>query len=168
MGGQSRSEQLDSEILDAIGELSASLLASSEQLARRLGVPSFCLKAMHLLRAPMAMRELGKLLHCDPSFVTTIADMLEKHGLARREASTADRRIKNLVLTQAGARLREQVNQEFMAHVPWRDFSDDERACLLTLIRKMIRAEQASGDDSDDVTTPSPAGGRRTGEVVSD
>lgn len=168
MGGQSRSEQLDSEILDAMGELSASLLASSEQLARRLGVPSFCLKAMHLLRAPMAMRELGKLLHCDPSFVTTIADMLEKHGLARREASTADRRIKNLVLTQAGASLREQVNQEFMAHVPWRNFSDDERACLLTLIRKMIRAEQASADDSDDVTTPSPTGGRRTGEVVRD
>ena len=167
MGGQSRSEQLDSEILDAMGELSASLLASSEQLARRLGVPSFCLKAMHLLRAPMAMRDLGKLLHCDPSFVTTIADMLEKHGLARREACVADRRIKNLVLTQAGSRLREQVNREFLAHVPWRDFSDDERACLLTLIRKMIRSEQASAGNSDDVTTPPPTGGRRTGEVVS-
>lgn len=167
MGGQSRSEQLDSEILDAMSELSASLLASSEQLARRLGVPSFCLKAMHLLRAPMAMRDLGKLLHCDPSFVTTIADMLEKHGLARREAGVADRRIKNLVLTQAGSRLREQVNREFLAHVPWRDFSDDERACLLALIRKMIRSEQASAGNSDDVTTPSPTGGRRTGEVVS-
>lgn len=168
MDGQSRAEQLDSEILDAMGELSASLLTSSEQLARRLGVPSFCLKAMHVLRGPMAMRDLGKLLHCDPSFVTTIADMLEKHGLARREASTADRRIKNLVLTQAGSRLREQVNCEFLAHVPWRNFSDDERACLLTLIRKMIRTEQSTGDDADDVTTPSPTGGRRTGEVVSD
>lgn len=168
MDGQSRSEQLDSEILDAMGELSASLLASSEQLARRLGVPSFCLKAMHVLRAPMAMRDLGKLLHCDPSFVTTIADMLEKHGLAQREASTADRRIKNLVLTQAGARLREQVNREFQAHVPWRDFTEDERACLLTLIRKMIRAEQDSGDDTGDAANPPPTGGRRTGEVVSD
>ena len=168
MDSQSRSEQLDSEILDAMSELSASLLASSEQLARRLGVPSFCLKAMHLLRVPMAMRDLGKLLHCDPSFVTTIADMLEKNGLARREASTADRRIKNLVLTQAGARLREQVNREFQAHVPWRNFSDEERACLLTLIRKMIRAEQDSGDDTGDAANPTPAGGRRTGEVVSD
>lgn len=168
MDSQSRSEQLDSEILDAMSELSASLLASSEQLARRLGVPSFCLKAMHLLRAPMAMRDLGKLLHCDPSFVTTIADMLEKNGLARREASTADRRIKNVVLTQAGARLREQVNREFLAHVPWRSFNDEERACLLTLIRKMIRAEQDSGDDTGDAANPTPTGGRRTGEVVSD
>jgi MarR family transcriptional regulator, organic hydroperoxide resistance regulator len=167
MDGQPRSQQLDSEILDAIGELSASLLASSEKLARRLGVPSFCLKAMHVLRKPMAMRDLGKLLHCDPSFVTTIADMLEKHGLARREPSTADRRIKNLVLTQAGARLREQVNREFLAHVPWRDFTDDERACLLTLIRKMIRAEQGSGDDTGDAANPPPTGGRLAGEVVS-
>jgi len=166
--GQSRSDQLDSEILDALSELSASMLASSEQMARRLGVPSFCLKAMHVLRAPMAMRDLGKLLHCDPSFVTTIADLLEKRGLARREASTADRRIKNLVLTSEGMGLREKVQRDFLAHVPWRDFSDDERACLLTLIRKMIRAEQGSGAGTDDLTTPPPTGGRRAGEVVSD
>jgi MarR family transcriptional regulator, organic hydroperoxide resistance regulator len=168
MGGPSRSDQLDSEILDALGELSASLLASSEQMARRLGVPSFCLKALHLLRAPMAMRDLGRLLHCDPSFVTTIADLLEEHGLARREAGTADRRIKNLVLTAPGLALREQVQREFLAHVPWRDFGDEERACLLALIRKMIRAQHGSGDGTDDMTNPPAAGGQRAGEVVRD
>jgi DNA-binding MarR family transcriptional regulator len=168
MDGQSRSERLDTEILDALGQLSASLLASSEQMARRLGVPSFCLKALDLLGSPMAMRDLGRLLHCDPSFVTTIADLLEKRGLARREASTADRRIKNLVLTTAGSGLREQVRHEFMTHVPWRDFDDEERACLLGLIRKMIRAQQNSHDDTDDVTNPPPTGGRGAGEVVTD
>jgi DNA-binding MarR family transcriptional regulator len=168
MDGPSRSDQLDSEIFDALGELSASLLASSEQMARRLGVPSFCLKALHLLGAPMAMRDLGRLLHCDPSFVTTIADLLEEHGLARREAGTADRRIKNLVLTAAGLALREQVQREFLAHVPWRDFGDEERACLLALIRKMIRAQQGSGNGTDDMTNPPPAGGQRAGEVVRD
>jgi DNA-binding MarR family transcriptional regulator len=168
MDGPSRSDQLDSEIFDALGELSASLLASGEQMARRLGVPSFCLKALHLLGAPMAMRDLGRLLHCDPSFVTTIADLLEEHGLARREAGTADRRIKNLVLTAAGLALREQVQREFLAHVPWRDFGDEERACLLALIRKMIRAQQGSGNGTDDMTNPPPAGGQRAGEVVRD
>ena len=54
----------------------------------------------------MAMRDLGRQMHCDPSFVTAIADMLEKRGLARREASTADRRIKNLVLTREGVGTR--------------------------------------------------------------
>jgi DNA-binding MarR family transcriptional regulator len=168
MDGASKSDQLDSEILDAMSELSSSLVATAEQMARRLGVPPFCLKALHLLCAPMAMRDLGQLLHCDPSFVTTIADVLEQHGLARREASTADRRIKNLVLTAAGLALREQAQREFLAHVPWRDFGDEERACLLVLIRKMIRAQQGSGDGTAGLTNPPPAGGQRAGEVVPD
>jgi DNA-binding MarR family transcriptional regulator len=168
VGDPSRSDQIDSDILDALGELSASLLASSEQMARRLGVPSFCLKALHLLGAPMAMRDLGRLLHCDPSFVTTIADLLEEHGLARREASTADRRVKNLVLTAAGLARREEVQREFVAHAPWRDFDHEERACLLALIRKMIRAGRGSGDSTDDMINPPPPGGQRAGEVVRD
>jgi DNA-binding MarR family transcriptional regulator len=115
----------------------------------------------------MAMRDLGRLLHCDPSFVTTIADLLEQHGLARREASTADRRVKNLVLTAVGLARREEVQREFVSHAPWRDFDHEERACLLRLIRKMIRAQQGSGD-TDDMTNPPPAGGQRAGEVVRD
>lgn len=151
-----------------MAELSASLLASGEQMARRLGVPSFCLKALHMLGAPMAMRDLGRMLHCDPSFVTTIADLLEKRGLARREPGTADRRIKNLVLTASGLGLREQVQRDFLAHVPWRSLDDEERVCLLTLIRKMIRAGQDSHDSTDDMTNPPPTGGQPAGEVVRD
>lgn len=160
-----RSCQLDSEILEAIGELSESLLAAAEGIARRLGVPAFCLKAVHLLGSPMAMRDLGRKMHCDPSFVTTIADLLEKRGLARREAGTADRRIKNLVLTAAGMSLREQVLAELMASAPWRNFNDDERECLLALIRKMIQASSGASGGAD-VTTPPPTGGRQAGEVA--
>ena len=54
----------------------------------------------------MTMKELGLRMGCDPSFVTTVADALEKHGLARREPSQRDRRSKNLVLTHEGAALR--------------------------------------------------------------
>jgi MarR family transcriptional regulator, organic hydroperoxide resistance regulator len=155
--------------MEALGELSESLLDTGEQMARRLGVPAFCLKALHLLGAPMAMRDLGRKMHCDPSFVTTIADLLEKRGLARREAGTADRRIKNLVLTSAGTNLREQVQREFIACVPWRGFDDDERVCLLRLIRKMVRVNGTSGDgageDADPVRTPPSTGGEKAGEV---
>ena len=111
----------------------------------------------------MAMRDLGRKMHCDPSFVTTIADKLEKQGLAAREPGTADRRIKNLVLTSVGMRMREQVLGELMAAVPWREFSDDERTCLLTLIRKMIRtsdtAADGAGQGADQVITPPSTGG---------
>jgi DNA-binding MarR family transcriptional regulator len=142
MGTRPMADQLDSEILDAMGELIVQFIAKGEQIAQRFGVPAFCLKALHVLESSMAMRDLGRHMHCDPSFVTAIADLLEKRGLARREASTADRRIKNLVLTPEGVGLRGKVEREFMARMPWRSALDEEeRVCLLSLLRKMILAD---------------------------
>jgi MarR family transcriptional regulator, organic hydroperoxide resistance regulator len=176
---RSKVDQLDSEILDAMGELIAALIERSEKIAQRFGVPAFCLKALHLLESSMAMRDLGKFMHCDPSFVTAIADLLEKRGLARREASTADRRIKNLVLTQEGIGLRAKIEREFMAHMPWRSLDEQERRCLLSLIRKMTAADPAAADVTTTATainpttisstltgtTPPSTGGKEAGEV---
>jgi DNA-binding MarR family transcriptional regulator len=166
---RSRADQLDSELIDAMGELIASLIARSEQIAQRFGVPAFCVKALHLLESSMAMRDLGRYMHCDPSFVTAIADLLEKRGLARREASTADRRIKNLVLTQEGVGLRKKVEREFMAHMPWRNLDQQERVCLLSLIRKMTAPEHnapgATTSTPRSTTTPPSTGGEGAGEV---
>jgi len=161
MGAPSDTDQLDAEIFEAMGELVQGVIGKVEQLAQSFGVPAFCVKALQALGSPMAMRDLGRQMHCDPSFVTAIADLLEKRGLARREASTVDRRIKNLVLTTDGMSLREQVQREFMARMPWRCLNDEERACLLSLLRKMIRAE----DSADPGTGPPTTGGPRAGEV---
>jgi DNA-binding MarR family transcriptional regulator len=165
-------DKLDSEILDAMSGLISGTIARGEQIAQRFGMPAFCLKAIHALDAPMAMRDLGKLMHCDPSFVTSIADLLEKRGLARREPNTADRRIKNLVLTTQGTALREKVEREFMAHMPWRALDREERVCLLTLIRKMAQAvtdDATNGasttEGATSVPTPPMTGGPGAGEV---
>ena len=89
----------------------------------------------------MAMKEMGKRMHCDPSFVTLVTDMLEKRGLARREPHPGDRRIKNVVLTDDGQALRQKVQAEITARMPWNSaLSEDERAQLLALIRKMLAA----------------------------
>ena len=171
---RSKVDQLDSEILDAMGELIAALIERSEKIAQRFGVPAFCLKALHLLESSMAMRDLGKFMHCDPSFVTAIADLLEKRGLARREASTADRRIKNLVLTPEGVGLRRKIEREFMAHMPWRNLDEQERACLLSLVRKMTAAAEPAAEAAPpgtttstptSTTTPPSTGGEGAGEV---
>jgi DNA-binding MarR family transcriptional regulator len=161
MGTPSGTDQLDEEIFEAMGQLIEGVIAKLEELAQNFGVPAFCVKALQALGAPMAMRDLGRQMHCDPSFVTAIADLLEKRGLARREASTVDRRSKNLVLTDEGMALREQVQQEFMARMPWRSLDDEQRTCLLSLIHKMIRAEVSA----DPGTTPPTSGGPRAGEV---
>jgi MarR family transcriptional regulator, organic hydroperoxide resistance regulator len=173
MGTRSRADdKLDSEILDAMSELITGTIARGEQIAQRFGIPAFCLKAIHVLDAPMAMRDLGKLMHCDPSFVTAIADLLEKRGLAVREPNTADRRIKNLVLTAQGSALRGKVEREFMAQMPWRALDREERVCLLALIRKMYRAVADDATESASTTegathapTPPMTGGPGAGEV---
>ena len=119
MDTNSASEELDAQIVDALSELIGRIISRGEQLARDLGIPSYFIKVLHTLNCPMAMKELGQRIHCDPSFVTVVADMLEKRGLARREAHPGDRRVKNLVLTDAGFTLQQRVERELATRMPW-------------------------------------------------
>lgn len=136
-------DAVDMEIMDCLADLFGFLAVQGEQIARRLGVPAFFLKALHQLDHPMAMKELGRRMHCDPSFITGIADMLEQRGLAVRESDPADRRVKRIVLTPAGEELKRQVEAEVVARVPWRQAMDTgARACLLDHIQAMVQAQR--------------------------
>ena len=128
MTERSAEDQLDLDFLDALAGLFARLVAEGEQLAKDFAVPSFFLKALHLIDSPLAMKELGQRMHCDPSFVTGIADMLEKRGLAIRESDPGDRRVKRLVLTSAGLEMKQRVEQEMLARLPWRQELSQRRA----------------------------------------
>ena len=138
---QQTAEQQTAEIASCFFELIGRIIGQADQLAQGLGVPGPFIKALHTLECPMAMKEMGKRMHCDPSFVTLVTDMLEKRGLARREPHPVDRRIKNVVLTDDGLALRQKVQAEITARMPWNSaLSEDERAQLLALIRKMLAA----------------------------
>src|SRR5512142_349810 len=54
----------------------------------------------------VAMGHVAERLACDASNVTGLIDRLESRGLVRRRPSDADRRVKVLVLTPTGCRLR--------------------------------------------------------------
>src|SRR5215207_7088302 len=56
-----------------------------------------------------ATRELAGRLRCDPSWVTSLADDLERRGLAERTADPSDRRVKVLRLTGEGAGVRDRL-----------------------------------------------------------
>lgn len=134
-------DKLDQEIFDAMTEFVAQLLQRGERLAERFDVPVSCMKAIRRLDAAVTMKDLGQRLHCDPSFVTMIADALERRGLAKREANPADRRIKNLVLTPRGHEVKATLEQEALGEMPWTQALDaDERMLLLRLVRKMNEA----------------------------
>jgi DNA-binding MarR family transcriptional regulator len=156
--GKTRSELLSAQIEDCVVELAGRTVAKAEKLARSMSIPLIFLKVLHTLDAPMAMKELGRRMHCDPSFVTSVADMLEKHGLARREPHPGDRRIKNLILTGEGCDLRQRLEAELAARMPWNALNDDERAQLLALIRKMLGADDSAGDPGRDGSVAHAAG----------
>jgi len=135
---RSDEDLLDLEILDSVAGLFGRLVAEGEALAKSFGIPVFVIKALHMLDNPLAMKELGRRMHCDPSFITSIADTLEKHGLAVREPDPADRRVKRLVLTPAGADLKARLEDEVLSRTPWRQcLTREQRTSLLTLIHTM-------------------------------
>jgi DNA-binding MarR family transcriptional regulator len=142
---RSDEDLLDLEILDAVAGLFATLVAEGEALAKSLGIPVFVIKALHMLDTPLAMKDLGQRMHCDPSFITSIADTLEKHGLAVREADPGDRRVKRLVLTPAGVDLKLRIEDEMLSRTPWRQcLTKEQRASLLALVQTMSPPLSAS------------------------
>src|SRR3954468_7654882 len=74
--------------------------------------------ALRMLGAgPRKMSQLADALFCDNSNVTGIVDRLEERGLVRREAAEGDRRVKLLVLTKEGERMRIEITKR-MAEPP--------------------------------------------------
>jgi DNA-binding MarR family transcriptional regulator len=134
-------EQLNQQISEALTELIKHAHDLSHSIATEFGLTGSDAMALFKLDAPMTMKELGLRMGCDPSFITTIADALEKHGLARREPSLRDRRSKNLVLTPEGVTVRDKLCAELMGRAPWCTTLDTgERRCLLGLMRKMLKS----------------------------
>ena len=133
-------DQLNKQISDVFADLIKHAHDLGQKIATENGLTGSDAMALFKLETPMTMKELGLRMGCDPSFVTTIADALERHGLARREPSQLDRRSKNIVLTPEGVAVRERVVSELAAKAPWcTRLATSERRCLLTLMRKMIR-----------------------------
>ena len=155
--------ELDQDIADALSEFFTQLLERGETLAGEFGVPVFAVKALHQLDEPVTMKELGRRMHVDPSFVTMIADTLERHGLARREPNTADRRLKNLVLTPEGVELKARLEQAMLGRMPWCEaFDAEEKSSFLSMTRKMnvvlaggpvLRARGEQAEEVSDIRT---------------
>ena len=134
-------EQLNQQISETFTEIIKYAHDLGQSIATESGLTGSDAMALFKLEAPMTMKELGQKMGCDPSFVTTIADALEKHGLARREPSLRDRRSKNIVLTPEGVMVRDKLCVELMSRAPWCTALDTgERRCLLGLMRKMLRS----------------------------
>src|ERR1700719_5365343 len=66
-------------------------------------------------REPLSQSELADRLAVEGATMVAMVDRLVKAGLVKREASTADRRVKRVVVTEAGYRLFDAVKTEAAA-----------------------------------------------------
>jgi MarR family transcriptional regulator for hemolysin len=66
-------------------------------------------------RSPLSQSELAERLAVEGATMVTMIDRLVKAGLVVREPSTADRRVKHVILTEAGNRLYDKVKAEAAA-----------------------------------------------------
>jgi MarR family transcriptional regulator, organic hydroperoxide resistance regulator len=132
------SQDLNDDVMNALIELVKHLGALGQAIGAEFGLNGSDALALHKIDGPVSMKELSQRLGCDASFVTVIADSLERHGLAKREPSLRDRRSKNIVLTEHGAAIRDQIIAEVTARMPWCNALDtSERECFLGHLRKM-------------------------------
>jgi DNA-binding MarR family transcriptional regulator len=88
---------------------------------------------------PVPMGQLADTLACHASNVTGLVDRLESRGLLRRRPSDADRRVKVLVLTPAGARLRAELVERVLAPpAALERLSLREQRALAKILRRLL------------------------------
>jgi DNA-binding MarR family transcriptional regulator len=127
-----------------------------EDAEQRLAPSGLTMKhswALHALDEPMSMRDLAERLGIDASYVTAIADQLEERGLVERRPHPSDRRIKSLVLTEHGRRMRDLILVELWTDVPsLAGLTSAERRELRRLLAKAANAP-APGDPVDAISS---------------
>ena len=82
---------LDRDILDSFTTLVKRAGTIGHAIAEGFGIAPHDLLALFKLDGGLAMKDLAQRMGCDASFVTSIADTLEKRGFIRREPGQRDR-----------------------------------------------------------------------------
>ena len=107
---------------------------------------------------PRKMSELANALFCDNSNVTGIVDRLEERGLVRRTDSKRDRRVKLLVLTKEGERVRVEITKRMAEPPPpIASLSEEDQRTLRDILKRA--AETVSDEEAAEAlagNTPAP------------
>src|SRR3954453_20037699 len=111
-----------------------------------------------LASGPRKMSELAEALFCDNSNVTGIVDRLEERGLVRREAREGDRRVKLLVLTKEGERMRVEITKRMAEPPPpIASLSVKDQRDLRDILKRAV-ADLSDEEAADALAGNAPAG----------
>ncbi len=130
------------EAWELLGELFLAQRGRMHSVASELELNLPQLLALQWLEEPLPMGELAGRLHCDNSNVTGIVDRLEKRGFVERRPDEHDRRVKLLVLTEEGQRMRELfVGRMREPSPPITGLSREDQRALRDLLARALRSD---------------------------
>jgi DNA-binding MarR family transcriptional regulator len=147
--GPEQDERLKSEIWQALYDFFLDEHERHLESVAEFGVSPGDLKALQRLVPGRGepMRALADMWRCDASTVTWIVDRLEKQGLVERQPHETDRRVKVVMLTRQGRRLRRRILERW--YEPPAIFSELSSGELesLRLLSGRLRPEATVQDD---------------------
>ena len=104
----------------------------------------------------VSMGDMARSIGCDPSYITALVDDLDERGLAHREPAPDDRRVKIIVLTDAGRKLAKEVDA--VLSVPpaaLASLSSSDLRQLRDLLDKVLAAREAERAAKEEVAAAS-------------
>lgn len=126
------------QICGLVAELNRRIEANVRHCGGDLNLTVTQANALRALESPLSMRELADRLLCEPSNVTFVMDRLVRQGLVERRNRPHDRRVRELVLTAAGRRLRHRLMEALAAHSPLSHLGEDERVALRDMLLRAV------------------------------
>src|SRR5919205_3121016 len=88
---------------------------------------------------PMPMSALAEALHCDNSNIPGIVDRLEAAGLSERRPDERARRVKAVVLTEKGERMRIEIERRAGEPPPrLRSLSEEDAVALRDILARAL------------------------------
>lgn len=112
-------------------------------VARKFDLRPASMGTIRLLDQPRTMSEIAEVLRCDNSNVTGIVDGLEEKGLALREPSPGDRRVKLIALSAEGRRLHNRLKKAMERPPAWiESLSEADREALRDVLARAGAADR--------------------------
>lgn len=133
---------LENQVCFALSLASRSVIAAYRPVLEPLGLthPQYLVMLTLWEHEPLSIKELSALLHLDPGTLSPLVKRIEALGYVQRSRSTADERILQISLTEAGRAARElalKVPQEMMRRL---DMDVEELTALHRAMNKVITA----------------------------
>ncbi|WP_406281299.1 MarR family transcriptional regulator [Nocardia sp. NBC_00881] len=134
--------ELDRDVCKLVHRFTHRLDVHVRRVAEQLELTPSQVIALRELSEPITARELAGRMSCEPSNATFVLDRLEQQDLIRREPHPSDRRAKQIVLTSAGQRRREDALELLGANSPLTSLTETQQQALRDLLSRMTSAPQ--------------------------